>query len=50
MLGEKLDSWADRIGRERIRLALPPLTRRWEEKALVRKVRELAQKAGRKLP
>ncbi len=38
ILKEQLDEWASRIGREKLRLALPPLTRRWEEKALRRKI------------
>jgi hypothetical protein len=39
LLAERLDQWERRLGRERIRLALPALTRRWEEKGLVHKVR-----------
>ena len=38
LLQEKLTQLATRIGRERIRLALPPLTRAWEEKGLVQKI------------
>jgi putative protease len=39
LLAERLDHWAGRLGREHIRLALPALTRRWEEKGLLHKVR-----------
>jgi putative protease len=41
LLREKLDEWSDRIGRDHIRLALPPLTRRWEEKSLRRTIAAL---------
>lgn len=41
ILQATLDKWAERIGREHIRLALSPLTRSWEEKGLVHKVRQL---------
>jgi putative protease len=41
LLVEKLDHWAERLGRERIRLALPALTRSWEEKGLLQKIRQL---------
>jgi putative protease len=40
-LAEKLDAWAARVGRERLRLALPPLTRAWEENGLRHKVERL---------
>jgi putative protease len=40
-LAEGLDRWASRLGRERLRLALPALTRSWEEKGLVHKVDQL---------
>ncbi|MBX9679421.1 MAG: U32 family peptidase [Gemmataceae bacterium] len=40
-LREKLTALADQIGRERIRLALPALTRQWEEKGLLHKIRSL---------
>ncbi len=42
-LAEKLDQWAARLGRERIRLALPALTRGWEDKGLRHKVAALRQ-------
>jgi putative protease len=47
LLEEKLGQWAARVGRERLRLALPALTRRWEEKGLVHKVRRLRQAGWR---
>src|SRR5205823_13796177 len=40
-LQEKLEHWAGRLGRERLRLALPALTRHWEEKGLLHKIRSL---------
>ncbi|HZV07702.1 MAG TPA: DUF3656 domain-containing protein, partial [Gemmataceae bacterium] len=40
-LGEKLDELAGRVGRERIRLALPALTRSWEERGLRHKIESL---------
>ncbi len=41
VLRDQLASLADRLGRDRIRLALPALTRAWEEKGLRQKVRQL---------
>jgi putative protease len=41
LLQEQLRSLADRVGRERLRLALPPLTRRWEEHGLRHKIAQL---------
>jgi putative protease len=41
MLAEKLDHWGSRISRERLRLALPALTRRWEDKGLRHKIDNL---------
>jgi putative protease len=38
LLQEKLQSLAGRVGREHLRLALPPLTRRWEENGLRHKI------------
>ncbi|HEY7315284.1 MAG TPA: U32 family peptidase [Gemmataceae bacterium] len=38
LLAEKLDHWARRVGRERIRLALPALTRNWEDRGLRHKI------------
>ena len=40
---ERLDALAARLGRERVRLALPPLTRRWEDGALRHKIARLIQ-------
>jgi putative protease len=36
-----LDAWGTRVGREKLRLALPPLTRKWEEYGLVQKIDRL---------
>jgi hypothetical protein len=41
LLAEKLDHWAGRLGRERVRLALPALTRNWEDRGLRHKIRSL---------
>jgi U32 family peptidase len=41
VLQQKLDEWAGRVGRERLRLALPALTRPWEAKGMARKVEQL---------
>ncbi len=41
LLAERLDAWAGRVGRERLRLALPALTRAWEDKGLRQKVERL---------
>jgi putative protease len=41
LLEQNLDLWADRLGKDRIRLALPPLTRKWEEHGLVAKIDKL---------
>ena len=41
VLQERLDEWGRRVGRERIRLALPALTRSWEEKAVRHKIEQL---------
>jgi putative protease len=40
-LAEKLDQWAAHLGRERIRLALPALTRKWEDHGLRQKIDKL---------
>lgn len=47
-LHEKLTQLADRIGKERIRLALPPLTRAWEEKGLLQKIHKFQADGWRK--
>jgi putative protease len=41
VLAEKLQVLAAQLGRERVRLALPPLTRRWEENGLRHKIARL---------
>jgi putative protease len=41
MLHDKLESLAGRLGRERLRLALPPLTRQWEDHGLRHKIERL---------
>src|SRR5262249_1705018 len=40
-LHEALERWASRLGRERIRLALPALTRAWEDRGIRHKIRSL---------
>jgi putative protease len=40
-LADKLDQWSDLLGRSRIRLALPALTRFWEDKSLRHKIKLL---------
>jgi putative protease len=41
VLAERLDALGAQLGRHRIRLALPPLTRKWEERGIVHKVARL---------
>jgi putative protease len=41
VLQERLDEWGRRVGRERVRLALPALTRSWEEKGVRHKIEQL---------
>ena len=41
LLANKLETLAATLGREHIRLALPPLTRKWEEKGILQKVQKL---------
>jgi putative protease len=41
LLAEQLRRWGDRLGRGRVRLALPALTRRWEDGGLRHKVERL---------
>jgi putative protease len=43
LLAQQLESLAAHVGRERIRLALPALTRAWEEKGLRQKIEHLRQ-------
>jgi hypothetical protein len=40
-LAEQVRRWGERVGRERIRLALPALTRAWEDKGIRHKIHEL---------
>jgi putative protease len=40
-LAERLDAWAARVGRDRLRLALPALTRAWEESGIRHKIERL---------
>ncbi len=40
-LAQQLDRWAGLVGRDRLRLALPALTRAWEEKGLRHKIDKL---------
>ena len=47
-LQDKLSRLADGIGPERIRLALPALTRRWEEKPLLQKIDALRRTGWKK--
>src|SRR5262249_27444215 len=47
-LTEKLDHFAPELGRGRIRLALPALTRKWEAEGLRRKVEKLRAAGWRK--
>jgi U32 family peptidase len=48
LLREKLTLLADRLGAEKIRLALPALTRAWEEPGLLHKIRQLRNEGWRK--
>jgi putative protease len=41
LLMERLEHWAAVLGRNRVRLALPALTRKWEEHSLLLKVEKL---------
>jgi hypothetical protein len=41
LLMERLETWAARVGRERIRLALPALTRAWEDGGIRHKIERL---------
>jgi putative protease len=43
LLLEKLNALQSNIGRERIRLALPALTRKWEEKGIRQKIAQLRE-------
>src|SRR5262249_14675346 len=41
LLSDQLEHWTGLLGRERIRLALPALTRKWEESGLLHKIDKL---------
>jgi putative protease len=45
---DKVEQWGNRIGRERIRLALPALTRSWEDKGIRHKIEQLRAAGWRK--
>ncbi len=47
-LGQPLDHLAERLGRERIRLALPAITRKWEERGLRHKIDKLRSAGWRR--
>jgi hypothetical protein len=38
LLAQRLESLGQQLGRDRIRLSLPPLTRKWEERGIVAKI------------
>jgi putative protease len=48
LLADRLGHWAGRLGRDRIRLALPALTRSWEDGGLRHKVEKLRAAGWRK--
>jgi hypothetical protein len=48
LLHDKLRQWQERVGRERLRLALPALTRFWEEKGLRQKIRQFREAGWRR--
>jgi putative protease len=48
LLAERLQHWAGRLGQDRLRLALPALTRRWEENALRHRIARLRGAGWRK--
>src|SRR5262249_53493864 len=48
ILVDKLNEWAARLGREHVRLALPALTRSWEDKALRHKITQLRERGWTK--
>jgi putative protease len=48
VLVEKLDRLAELVGQDRIRLALPALTRKWEERGLLYKIEKLRAAGWRK--
>jgi U32 family peptidase len=48
ILHDKLEQISKHTGPEKIRIALPPLTRKWEEKGLAQKIEKLRQAGWRK--
>ncbi|MGL4549599.1 MAG: peptidase U32 family protein, partial [Gemmataceae bacterium] len=48
VLADRLEALGGQIGRDRIRLSLPPLTRKWEERNVVHKVERLRAAGWRK--
>jgi putative protease len=48
LLRERIESLGNQIGRDKIRLALPALTRSWEEKGLLHKIATLRHEGWRK--
>jgi putative protease len=48
VLAEALELWGSRLGRERIRLALPAITRYWEENGLRQKIHHLREAGWQK--
>jgi putative protease len=48
LLADRLQDWAGRLGQDRLRLALPALTRRWEENGLRHKIARLRGAGWRK--
>jgi hypothetical protein len=48
LLVDRVRQWGERVGHERIRLALPALTRFWEDKGLRRKIHDLCSAGWRK--
>jgi putative protease len=43
VLAERVRRWGERVGRNRLRLALPPLTRQWEDKGIRHKIGQLRE-------
>jgi putative protease len=43
LMMDRVQEWGNRLGRDRIRLALPALTRQWEEKGLRQKILHLRE-------
>ncbi len=48
LLRDRLDTLAAAVGKDRIRLALPPLTRAWEERGLIHKIETLRDAGWKK--